>query len=221
MSVERRGHPLRRVVGVILAGGASSRMGTPKHALPTRDGGTFGKLIHDALLEALSDARPRRTCVSPRIVVAGLPPGAPMIGDLQHILDRTPGLGPLGGLDATMHALRSDADHLLVAPCDMPMLTAGTLRALLVPTESEVTLFRGPDGVPKPLPMRIALSAAEVVARRLHGADRSLRGLAAECTTIAIECPDPAQLRSINTPEDREAFGSDRTSDSCYRQPPW
>jgi len=214
MSNEPTGRPLRRVVGVILAGGASSRMGTPKHALPTGDGRTFGQSIHDALLVALRDqshgAGRAETCAPPRIVVAGLTPGAPTIGDLQHIPDRTPGLGPLGGLDAAMRVLRNDAEHLLVAPCDMPMLTADTLRALLVPTDSQTTVFGHDDGIPRPLPMRIALTTAAIVFGRLHASDRSLRRLVADCTTRRIDCPNPEQLQSINTPADRDAFQDGR-----------
>ncbi|UHQ56540.1 MULTISPECIES: molybdenum cofactor guanylyltransferase [unclassified Microbulbifer] len=98
-------------IGVVLAGGRSSRMGRDKALLPTAGNRTF--LDHAcALLRELPLAQ---------VVVSGARPGG--------VPDLVPGRGPLGGLHAVASATKAPA--ALVIPVDMPLLPAGALARLL------------------------------------------------------------------------------------------
>lgn len=102
----------------ILIGGASSRMGRPK-----------------ALLRAGNAALIERVCAAAgaaagETLLIGEPPFE-VPQSLRHlpvIPDATPGLGPIGGLEALL-AARPDRGCLLLA-CDMPNVTAGLLSRL-------------------------------------------------------------------------------------------
>lgn len=98
-------------IGVVLAGGRSSRMGRDKALLPTAGDRTF--LDHAcALLRELPLAQ---------VVVSGARPGG--------VPDLVPGLGPLGGLHAVASATAAPA--ALVIPVDMPLLPRDALARLL------------------------------------------------------------------------------------------
>jgi molybdopterin-guanine dinucleotide biosynthesis protein A len=100
------------LAGLVLAGGESRRMGTPK-ALLRWEGET--------LL-----ARARRLLIgvgAERVIVAGP-------AEWGGIPDARPGLGPLGGILTGIGQLRP-GEKLLVVPVDMPGLTAEALGLLV------------------------------------------------------------------------------------------
>jgi molybdate transport system ATP-binding protein len=105
-----------RILGVVLAGGKSRRMGRDKGLMEV-DGKRMAQHSLDAL-EALTDAR---------LIVSKNPSyaefGVPIVPDLW------PDHGPLGGILTAF--LASDADEILVLPCDMPYMEEKVLRGLL------------------------------------------------------------------------------------------
>lgn len=123
-------------IGLVLAGGASRRMGRDKALLPWQ-----GRPLLDHMLALLAAAGVERSVVSgDRPEHDGLP-------------DRRPGQGPLGGL-ATAAAVLPDC-RLLVVPVDMPMLAPARLVALLRQVPRAACLhYRG-----QPLPMRLRVDA--------------------------------------------------------------
>jgi len=106
-----------KACGVILAGGQSSRMGTNKSLL-------------DFEGEPLIQRVATRLCSWFRqvVVVTNTPEvfgflGLPMFGD------RVPGLGPLGGLEAGLHA--SQYEHAFFCATDMPFVDEAFVRYLV------------------------------------------------------------------------------------------
>jgi molybdopterin-guanine dinucleotide biosynthesis protein A len=121
-------------VGVVLAGGASRRMGQDKAAL-TVDGETLAARAARRLLG-----------VCPRVAIAdggrGLVPGLPSLPD-------APTAGPAAGI---LGAARAWPGHpLLVLACDLPRVSAALLRELVrrlpVTVGSEAGATGDPDWV--------------------------------------------------------------------------
>jgi molybdopterin-guanine dinucleotide biosynthesis protein A len=105
------------IMGAILAGGQSRRMGQDKAML----------LIHGEPLLARA-IRTVRT-VTPEVAIIGPPERAALAPGAPVIPDRWPGAGPLGGIATALQALTSEA--VLVVGCDMPFLNAALLRYLI------------------------------------------------------------------------------------------
>lgn len=100
------------LVGYVLAGGRSSRMGQDKAAM--RLGG--------ATLLELAVAKLRPVCQE--VVVVG-----PGVEGVRSILDAHPGCGPVGGIEAALADCCGDWAAFL--PVDMPLLPGGLLRAMV------------------------------------------------------------------------------------------
>jgi molybdopterin-guanine dinucleotide biosynthesis protein A len=101
-------------LGAILAGGQARRFGSDK-ALAALDGRTLIDHVAAALAPHCEG-----------VILCG------RAGD-GGVPDRpAPGLGPLGGLNAALHAAAErGAARILVAPCDTPLLSAPLLEALV------------------------------------------------------------------------------------------
>jgi molybdopterin-guanine dinucleotide biosynthesis protein A len=117
----------------ILAGGASSRMGTDKSQL-LLEGQTFTQRIAGTLLQVASEVT---------IVGRDLP-------NLRSTPDIYPQWGALGGVHAALGAARTD--WALVVACDLPFVTAGLLIRLAALRENyEAVVPIQHDGRPQPL----------------------------------------------------------------------
>jgi molybdenum cofactor guanylyltransferase len=98
--------------GIVLAGGQSKRMGSPKAWLPVG-----AELMLPRIVRLLSEA------VSPVIVVAAPGQDLPVLPDeIQVVRDEREGRGPLQGLAAGLTALNGIADAAFVTGCDTPLL---------------------------------------------------------------------------------------------------
>ena len=104
-----------RATGVILAGGASRRMGSDK-ALVTVAGRPMFHWVRDRMSE-----------VCETVVVAGRPEGLAGVDGLADPSGER--LGPLAGLAAALE--RAEPGHVLVTATDQPWVRPATLRALL------------------------------------------------------------------------------------------
>lgn len=114
------------VCGVILAGGVSRRMGTPKELLQWGD---------EPLICHL--ARSIRQAALPCLVISNAPERLPretlQAMDVQCSQDLLPASGPVSGL-CTAFRLRTE-DALLVLACDMPFVDAAQIRLMLAHCE--------------------------------------------------------------------------------------
>ncbi|QRN55909.1 molybdenum cofactor guanylyltransferase [Dyella caseinilytica] len=172
-------------IGVVLAGGLSSRMGRDKAMLSWHGRPLIEHQI--AMLQAAG---------VDTVHVSGDRP------DYQGIADPVAHAGPLGGI-AGIAANCSDGD-LLIVPVDMPRLQSALLRQLLeASTPSGSTHFTG-----HVLPMRLRLDdTCRTALKALMAANdhrmRSLRALQERVgvSVIPLNAEDEMQLIDCNTEE--------------------
>jgi molybdopterin-guanine dinucleotide biosynthesis protein A len=172
--------------GVVLAGGRSSRMGTPKAALEWH-GSTLLRRTVGILARATG---------GPVVVVRAkgqdlpdLPPGTEVVADTRE------GKGPVQGIAAGLAALAGRADAAFVSSTDMPFLHPAFVRRVLRALEAERADVALPvaRGYPQPLAAVYRVSLAET-AERLVRADRLRPAfLFSECTVTRL---DDAALRA-------------------------
>jgi molybdopterin-guanine dinucleotide biosynthesis protein A len=174
--------------GFVLAGGKSSRMGRDKALLPFRGG---AMVSHAAA------------------TVAAAAGSATLIGDPQKyghlgyavIPDRSPGEGPLGGIESALSY--TAADWNVVLACDMPAISAEFLRGLLdaaARLNADALVPAGPSGRLEPL--------SAVYHRRCLAALRSALGAGVRKVTDALAgldvarwtVDDAACFENLNTP---------------------
>ena len=174
------------VLGVVLAGGRSSRMGRDKALLQWH-----GKSLLQHQLDTLRDAGVDATRVS------GLRPQHDGIPDLE------PDRGPLAGLASIAAATDGDTD-LLVVPVDMPLLSGALLRKLIGADPGADACVRFAGHV---LPLRLRLDARSRARlhQRMQMAEPRLRSLRALQDDLGlVELPlstdEATQLADINTP---------------------
>ncbi|MEI6862701.1 MAG: molybdenum cofactor guanylyltransferase [Verrucomicrobiota bacterium] len=98
--------------GVLLAAGASCRMGRDKALLPA----SVGQPLWQRQLDVLARAGAGELLVSARPEQTWVPPG------VTRVTDAVPGAGPLAGLVAALACCRGT--HLLVLAVDLPALPA-------------------------------------------------------------------------------------------------
>jgi molybdopterin-guanine dinucleotide biosynthesis protein A len=108
------------IIGAVLCGGASRRMGTDK-AFVEIDGVPMARHVANALTAAGCDAV---------YAVGGNSTGLRRLGFVT-LADQYPGEGPLGGIVTALHLAVDPRSFVLVAACDMPMLDDVTLTRLM------------------------------------------------------------------------------------------
>ena len=104
------------ITGVILAGGASSRMGSNKALLPYR-GGRFIEAIHRKLAGLFDEV----------LVVTNTPDQYAFL-PCRKVADEFEGMGALAGIHA---GLRHSASGIFVVACDMPYLNSDLILHLV------------------------------------------------------------------------------------------
>jgi molybdenum cofactor guanylyltransferase len=182
----------RACIGVVLAGGRSSRMGRDKALLTWH-----GHPLLDHQLQVLRDAGVDDVQVS-----------GERVGHAS-IADRQPQSGPLGGIASVAAALHGEVD-LLVIPVDMPRLQPQLLRRLREHPGAACMRLAG-----HVLPMRLRLDADTRKALSALMASpeprtRSLRALQQRVgvSELPLQGEDASQLLDCNTPEQwREVHG--------------
>jgi molybdopterin-guanine dinucleotide biosynthesis protein A len=190
----------------VLAGGESRRMGTDKAGLVWQ--GT-------PLLERTCRAAVEAAGTPERVLVVGRehPAGWTLYG-VRFAPDEMPGQGPLGGL-ATALRLADGADCVAVA-CDMPGLTVGALRWLMVaaPSDAEHGAVTVNGGQWEPLFALYRPACAPLVEARLASGRRSLHGLIEAGRFAFLDAPPEvrAALVNVNTPEEFAAFARSRNT---------
>jgi molybdopterin-guanine dinucleotide biosynthesis protein A len=186
--------PLR---GLVLAGGLSQRMQTDKGRLHYGAAGREQREVAAALLaEVCQDV-----FVSCRAEQAAeLPAG------LVPLPDRFLGLGPLGGI---LSALQLDPNAAwLVLACDLPFLTAGTLRELVAGRQPSrlATAFQSPGNeFPEPLITIFEPRAYPELLRFLGMGYSCPRKMLINSDINLLPTPAGDALRNVNTPAERAA----------------
>ena len=129
------------VVGGLLAGGASRRMGEHKAGAAWLD----DQRLADGALAALE-------AVCEQVVVLGHGTGLDHRRELTRLADLRHDAGPLAGLEALLCSGRGE--RYVICPCDMPFVNADLLAALLAEPAEAVVAARS-DGRRATMPLAL------------------------------------------------------------------
>jgi molybdenum cofactor guanylyltransferase len=188
--------------GIVLCGGKSTRMGTPKATLP------FGP---ETMLQRV--VRLLSTVVGPTIVVAARQQPLPALPDSVIVAeDEREQRGPLEGLRAGLKALPNSVDSAYVTSCDVPLLVPGFVTRMIELLGDHDIAVMEIDGFPHPLSAvyrRNVLPQVEALLQRdklrpvfLFDAVNTRRIRPAEMTSVD---PQLRTLRNLNTRDDYQA----------------
>jgi molybdopterin-guanine dinucleotide biosynthesis protein A len=184
------------LAALLLAGGASTRMGRPK-ALLDRTGQPLWRIQ----LEKLESLYPVELFVSiPREL--SLPPGP-----WQILYDQELGLGPLSGLHAALKAMTGE--WLVVLAIDLPDMTTAFLQNLYQAARAKgCGLVPQFDGVYEGLAAIYPRSLADLCEKHLASNDRSLQRFARQAmadgflSTYSVTEESRSLFRNVNRPAD-------------------
>ncbi len=183
------------IAGLLLAGGASRRMGQPKALLKFKNETFLGRLQ--------------------RIFLAHTNPLVVVLGHNAEIVCQTvdrrarqatnpdPARGMLSSLQAGLELL-NDAERVLFLPLDYPAIREETIAALCAAPPANVTMprFEGTRGHPVLISKMVV---AELLALPPGAAARDvIRSYNA--TVQYVDVNDPAILMDVDTPEDYQAL---------------
>jgi molybdenum cofactor guanylyltransferase len=176
------------LLGLVLAGGASRRMGRDKGALDYH--GEPQAAYAWRLLEAV--------CGEAYVSTHASRASAPPYSALPLILDRDDYEGPAAGLLAAWDRLPNSA--WLVLAVDMPLVDRELLSALIGArdTGALATCFVHDDGTIEPLCAIWEPSAREPLQREVRAGRRSPRRFLSSHRAALLRPPDPRKLTSAN-----------------------
>lgn len=179
--------------GLVLAGGASTRMRSDKAVLDYH-GQPQLRWAFD-LLSRFCDA----TFVSVRPDQRDEPTRAAF----PQIVDRAPGQGPIAGISAALSAHPKAA--WLVLACDLPFLTGPTLQHLIAnrnPRKIATAYRSSHDGLPEPLCAIWEPHAREPVLAYMASAKICPRKLLINSDVELLDLPDQSALDNVNTADE-------------------
>lgn len=198
-AAESAGPNVPGVTGVILAGGASRRMGSTK-ALLRLGGVPLIELVHRTLANLFE-----------RVIIVTNTPETYAFLSCRTVPDVYPGAGAIAGLHAGMAA--SSTERIFVAACDMPFLHPGLIRMLCRhdPRAQAVVPLNG-EGFFEPLHAVYGVSALDTARDLIENGDRSILVLLKRIRTLMIPYPEVCAIpgagesfRNLNTPEEFRA----------------
>ena len=179
--------------GFVLAGGASSRMGRDKALLAYRET-TLVEYVVRAVLEAVGS-----------VAIIGDPERYAKF-DQAVYRDKVPGCGPLGGIYTALGV--SPADWNLIVACDMPGVSARSLKGLIEPVadrDRNCVMAIGPGGEPEPLCAVYHQRGLAVLDRAIREKRFKMRDLIPELQ-VEFRPFEAAALVNVNTPDEWAEF---------------
>jgi molybdenum cofactor guanylyltransferase len=179
--------------GLVLAGGASTRMRTDKAALQYHGRPQLQwafELVAKFCAASFVSVRPDQRSDAAR---AGHP----------QIVDRRPGIGPIAGISAAL--LEQPKAAWLVLACDLPFLTERTLEHLIAHRDASkiATAYRSAhDGLPEPLCAIWEPAAREPVLAYIASGKQCPRKFLIDSDTKMLDLPERQALDNVNTVEE-------------------
>lgn len=185
---------------VILAAGASSRMGTPKALLDAGSGVCFLDRLAGTFLDA--------GCAVYVVLGAQAALVQPAIrrgGEIQFVVNPDPSRGQLSSLQCGLRAVAPAAEAIFFSPVDAPGIARETilvLKDLLTGMDFAIPIYEGKRGHPVLMKASAAPhfldSPLEASARNILHARRSL--------TRYVEVVDPAILDDVDDAQDYQRW---------------
>jgi molybdopterin-guanine dinucleotide biosynthesis protein A len=169
-------------------------MGAPKALIPFEGVPLWRRQV--SLLEALDPAE---------LLISAGADWSPGTGPWTVVRDKTPGLGPLGGIAAALRAARTGL--LLVLAVDMPSMTAGCLRSLAAAAGPH-GIVPARDGLYEALSAVYPASILALAEESLGGGDRSMQRFVRRALLeglVAAQPIPPHELplfKNLNRPSD-------------------
>ena len=193
-------------MGAVLAGGASSRMGTDK---------AFIEIEGEPMVARAAGAL-RAAGAAPVLVVGGDRCRLSALG-LDHLPDRHPGQGPLGGVITALGALDapggSGPDAVVTLPCDvkapdpaavrlvMERLAGAASRSEAGPPPADLVVPLG-GGVPQWTHAGWHRSCLPRLSEAFATGVRALNEAARQLRTVEVELPGTGWYADADRPED-------------------
>lgn len=179
--------------GLVLAGGASTRMQRDKAAIEYH-----GQSQLQWTFDLLS-----RVCAATFVSVRPDQREEPTRAGFPHIVDRQPGIGPIAGISAALQ------DHpkaaWLVVACDLPFLNEQTLRHLVAhraPHKLATAFKSNHDGLPEPLCAIWEPAAREPVLAFIATGKQCPRKFLINADVLLLDLPDARALDNVNTTDE-------------------
>lgn len=182
--------------GLLLAGGASSRMQRDKAGLAYH-----GQPQLQWAFDLLAPF-----CNSTFVSVREEQREEPLRARFPQIVDRQPGLGPIAGIAAALSE-HPQAAWLVVA-CDLPFLTPSLLRHLTTHRDPRrsVTAYRSShDGLPEPLCAIWEPGVREALRDFMATNRHCPRKFLMDADVLLLDLPDTRALDNINTAQEFDA----------------
>lgn len=180
-----------RLLGAVLAGGMSRRLGRDKARESVGD---------VPLLERAVTAL-RDTCAE--VVVVSSRPDTPA-GAWTHISDTRPPCGPLGGVEAALdHAVRGGYDGAFVLACDLPLVDSTVVDAIAAALDAADASAPSREGDPdfEPLCAVYRTSCLPALRALLDSGVRAARALFEQVDGVRVEVSHDVFL-NVNTEAD-------------------
>ncbi|MGK5087113.1 molybdenum cofactor guanylyltransferase [Bdellovibrionota bacterium FG-2] len=182
-----------QIIGILLAGGRSTRMGSDKALLSY-----CGVRLVDHMSALLKAGGADRVIVSGKI--------AENIEGVECIADEVPELGPLGGLHSVVSRLNKSPENLwVVVPVDMPLLEPAHICELWQRLGGfDAAKFSNYE---LPLALRGSVEVVDTITQVVNAnaerRSRSIRVLLAGINTINFELApsEVPKFVNLNTPE--------------------
>lgn len=179
---------MSQIIGIILAGGQSVRMGSDKALL-----GIDGETLLDKARNYLSECQVSDILVS----------GHKALGDIPDLVEQG---GPVAGILASLqHLDNKSVSGLIFVPLDMPMLRADIVNQLLIQGQmhDQVCCYHN-HFLPLYVPNNPkAMNAAQYT---LHEANGSIKTFVNRASGVTLALPTIDCFININTPSDWEQF---------------
>jgi molybdopterin-guanine dinucleotide biosynthesis protein A len=179
--------------GLVLAGGASTRMRTDKAALQYHGQPQLRwafELASQVCAATFVSVRPDQRDDATR-------------ASFPQIVDRQPGIGPIAGISAAL--LEHPKAAWLVLACDLPFLTERTLQHLIAHRDPHkiATAYRSAhDGLPEPLCAIWEPAAREPLLAYIATGKQCPRKFLINSNAALLDLPERQALDNVNTVEE-------------------
>lgn len=188
--------PFTPLFGLILAGGASTRMRRDKAAIS----------YHGQSQLAWAYDLVSQVCAATFVSVRPDQRDEPTRAGFPQIVDRQPGTGPIAGISSALSHHPKVA--WLVIACDLPFLTQDTLQYLIANRDPQriATAYRSAhDSLPEPLCALWEPAAREPVQAYVDAGKQCPRKFLINANTLLLDLPDARALDNVNTPQEFSA----------------
>jgi molybdopterin-guanine dinucleotide biosynthesis protein A len=179
--------------GLVLAGGASTRMRTDKAALQYHGRPQLRWAFELAM----------KVCTASFVSVRPDQRDDATRASFPQIVDRQPGIGPIAGISAAL--LEHPKAAWLVLACDLPFLTERTLQHLIAQRDLHkvATAYRSAhDGLPEPLCAIWEPAAREPLLAYIATGRQCPRKFLINSNTALLDLPEQQALDNVNTVEE-------------------